>query len=106
MMVIYVLQTILPLVLFLWLAILPPRNKAGFWLLVVAAMLVTLMAALQGIWVFPPWRVRYLIALLLVGAVTFRLIRAPVRPWLPTALLGWLGLVILGGIAGWSGVQS
>jgi hypothetical protein len=106
MMVIFALQTILPLVLFLWLAILPPRNKAGFWLLGLTAALLILMAALQGIWVFPPWWMRYLIVLLLVGAVTFRLIRAPVRPWLPTALLGWLGLVILGGIAGWSGVQS
>jgi hypothetical protein len=106
MMVIFALQTILPLVLFLWLAILPPRNKAGFWLLGLTAALLILMAALQGIWVFPPWWMRYLIVLLLVGAVTFRLIRAPVRPWLPSGLLGWLCLVILGGIAGWTGAQS
>ena len=106
MMLIYALQTILPLVLILWLAILPPHNRAGFWLLVVAATLLTLVAALQGIWVFPPWWVPYLMALLLVGAVTFRLTRATVRPWLPSGLLGWLGLVVFGGIAGWSGVQS
>ena len=106
MMMIYLLQTALPLAPILWLAILPPRNRAGFWLLALAAALLILVVALQGIWVFPPWWVPYLMALLLVVAVTFRLIRAPVRSWLPTGLLGWLGLVIFGGIAGWSGAQS
>jgi hypothetical protein len=40
-----------------------------FWLLGFAAALVTLVAALQGIWVFPPWWVPYHLALMLVAAV-------------------------------------
>jgi murein DD-endopeptidase MepM/ murein hydrolase activator NlpD len=105
MMIIYILQTLLPLALILWLALLPPRNWAGFWLLGLAAALVTLVAALQGAWVFPPWWVPYLLALLLVAAITLRLIRAPVRPVLPTKGAGWLLLAIFAGVAGLAGAQ-
>jgi hypothetical protein len=46
------LQTTLPLVKILLVTNFPPRNRAGFWMLVFAAALVILVAALQGIWVF------------------------------------------------------
>lgn len=106
MMVIYVLQTLLPLTLVLWMALLPPRNLAGFWLLSVAAALLILIVALQGVWVFPPWWMPYLLALMLVAAVTWRLIRAPARPSLPSSRLGYLPVAVLVAIAGWSGAQS
>ena len=106
MMTIFILQTTLPLALIVWLAILPPHDRAGFWMLVLAAALVTLFAALQGIWLFPPWWVPYLMALLLLGTITRHLIRSPVKPWLPTGPWGWLSLVILAGIAGLAGSQS
>lgn len=106
MMVIYVLQTLLPLTLVLWMALLPPRNRAGFWLLSVAAALLILMVALQGVWVFPPWWVPYLLALSLVAAVTLHLIRARGRPVLPTSGLGYLPVAMTVVIAGYSGAQS
>lgn len=105
-MLIYVLQTIIPLILILWLAILPPRNLAGVWMLGLATALMTLAAARLGIWVFPPWWVPYLLALLLVAAVVWQLIRAPQRPLLPSGAFSWLTLVILAGVAGTGGLQS
>lgn len=106
MIVIYVLQTILPLALVLWMALLPPRNLTGFWLLSLAAALLILMVALQGVWVFPPWWVPYLLALSLVAAMTWHLIWAQARPVLPTSRVGYLPVAVLVAIAGWSGAQS
>jgi hypothetical protein len=106
MMLVFVLQTVLPLILILWLAILPPRNLAGFWMLALASALMTFAAARMGIWVFPPWWVPYLLALLLVATVVWRLISEPQRPLLPSGAFGWLALVILAGIAGTAGLQS
>jgi murein DD-endopeptidase MepM/ murein hydrolase activator NlpD len=106
MMLVYLLQTLLPLALVLWMALLPPRNLAGFWLLSLAAALLILMAALQGVWVFPPWWVPYVLALSLVAAVTWHLIRAPARPGFPASRFGYLTAAILVGIAGFSGTQS
>jgi hypothetical protein len=60
----------------------------------------------MGIRVFPPWWVPYLLALLLMAAVVWRLISAPLRPLLPSGAFGWLALVILAGIAGIAGLQS
>lgn len=88
MMLVYALQTAIPLILILWLAILPPRNLAGFWMLALSAAVMTFAAARLGIWVFPPWWVPYLLALLLVAAVVWRLIRAPKRPLGPHGVLG------------------
>ena len=106
MMLVYVLQTLLPIALVLWIALLPPRNLAGFWLLSVAAALLILMAALQGVWVFPPWWVPYLLALSLVAAITLHLIRAPARTVFPASRVGYLPVAVLVGIAGFSGTQS
>jgi hypothetical protein len=49
--VIYVLQVLLPLALVFWMAFLPPRNLAGFWLLslAVALSLIAGVVALAGI---------------------------------------------------------
>ena len=106
MMLVYFLQTALPLILILWLAVLPPKSRAGFWMLVLASALLTFAAARLGIWVFPPWWVPYLLALILVAAVLWRLIWAPQRPPLPSGALGWLALIIIAGIAGSAGLQS
>jgi len=106
MMLVYVLQTLLPLALILWMALLPPRNQAGFWLLTLAAALLILMAALQGVWVFPPWWVPYLLALSLVAALTLHLIRGPARPGLPGSRSGYLTAAVLVVVAGFSGAQS
>ncbi len=106
MIVIYVLQVLLPLALVLWMALLPPRNLAGFWLLSLAGALLVLMVALQGVWVFPPWWVPYLLGLLLVAAVAWHLIRAPARRVLPTRIVGYLPVAVLVATAGYSGTQS
>ncbi len=106
MIVVYVLQTLLPLAPVLWMVLLPPRNLSGFWLLSLAAALLILMVALQGVWVFPPWWVPYLLALALVAAVTWHLIWAPARPALPTSRVGYMPSAVLVGVAGFSGAQS
>jgi hypothetical protein len=106
MMLVYVLQTALPLILILWLAVLPPKSRAGFWMLVLASALMTFAAARMGIWAFPPWWVPYPLAFLLVAAVAWRLISTPQRPLLPSGAFGWLALVVLAGIAGTAGLQS
>ena len=106
MMLVVVLQTVLPLILILWLAILSPGNRAGFWMLTLAAGATTLAASRLGIWVFPPWWVPDLLALLLVVAVVWRLVRAPQGPGLPSGPFGWMALVILAAIAGIGGLQS
>jgi hypothetical protein len=106
MIAIYVLQTLLPLALVLWMVLLPPRNLSGFWLLSLAAALLILLVALQGVWVFPPWWVPYLLALSLIAAVAWHLIRAPARPILPTSRVGYLPVVVLVAIAAYSGTQS
>jgi hypothetical protein len=106
MTLVYVLQTAIPLIMILWIAILPPRNLTGFWMLALAAALITFAAARLGIWVFPPWWVPYLLALLLAAAVVWRLIRTRRTPLLPTGTTGWLTLTFLAGIAGYAGLQS
>jgi hypothetical protein len=106
MMLVYVLQTLLPLALVLWMALLPPRNLAGFWLLSLAAALLILMVTLQGVWVFPPWWFPFLLGLSLVAAITLHLIRAPARPGLPASRFGYVEAAVLVGIAGYTGSQS
>jgi hypothetical protein len=106
MMALYVLQTSLPLALILWLAMIPPHNRAGFWLLTLAAALMTLAAARLGIWVMPPWWVPYLMGLLLAGVIILHLVRSPPRPWLPEGVAGWLALILVSGAAGFAGMQG
>lgn len=106
MMLVYFLQTLLPLALILWLAIWPPINRAGFWMLALAAALVTLMAALQGIWMFPPWWTPYLLAPLLLVVVTLRFFNASHRNFLPNTVGSWVSLAAVFIIATASGWQS
>jgi hypothetical protein len=106
MITIFVLQTVLPLILILWIAVLPPRSLLGFWMLALAAAAMTLAVAKLGIWVFPPWWVPYVTGLLLVGAVVSHLIRSQHRPWLPAGVLGWLSLIAFTAIAGFAAIQS
>jgi hypothetical protein len=66
---VYLLQTALPLLLILWLLLLPPRHGAGFWMLALAAAAMTVASEKLGIWVFPPWWVPHLMALALGGTL-------------------------------------
>lgn len=106
MITVFVLQTMLPLALILWLFVLPPRNLVGFWMLALATAAMTLAAAKLGVWVFPPWWVPYFMGFLLVGAVVLHLIRSQHRPLLPVASYGWMSLVVFAGIAGFAAMQS
>lgn len=106
MILVYVLQTVLPSVLILWLAALPPRNRAGFWVLALAAALMTFASTRLGIWVFPPWWVPDLLAVLLVGAVGMGLLLSEPLPCLPARPIGWGFLAIFAVTAGYAAVQS
>lgn len=102
----FILQTALPLAMIFWLAVWPPQNRVGFWALVLAATLIILLAGLLGIWLFPPFWVPYLMALLLVCVVIRHLVRANMPGWLPKSAVDWLGLVVALGIAGSAGAFS
>ena len=95
MMLIYVLQTTVPLVAILWLALWPPRDLAGVSMLGLSAALLTLLAAQQGIWIFPPWWVQYGTGILLVGVILYRLMRLRGKQWVPSGVFGWLCLGLL-----------
>jgi len=106
MITVFTLQTSLPLALIVWLALRPPRNRAGFWMLALCAALMTFATARLGIWLFPPWWVPTLLGFLLVGAIAVCLIRSRQRFWMPAGAFGWLCLILLVGIAGFAAIQS
>jgi hypothetical protein len=106
MVTVYLLQTALPLLLILWFLLLPPRHLAGFWMLAFAAAAMTVAAAKLGIWAFPPWWVPHLLALVLAGVLTWRLIHPHQRPLWPAGFFGWLSLALLTGIAGFAAMQA
>jgi hypothetical protein len=57
MVAIFLLQFVMPVVLIAWMALAPPRTRAGFWVQVSTAALWAL--ALLGIWLLPPWWAPY-----------------------------------------------
>jgi hypothetical protein len=103
---VYLLQTALPLLLILWLLLLPPRHGAGFWMLALAAAAMTVASEKLGIWVFPPWWVPHLMALALGGALIWNLIHPQQRPWWPVGVIGWLFLAFFAWIAGFAAMQA
>jgi hypothetical protein len=59
MVAIFLLQFVMPLALVAWMALAPPRTRAGFWVQVVASMAALWALALLGIWLLPPWWAPY-----------------------------------------------
>ena len=92
MLTLYLLQSTLPLVLIAWLAFVPPRSVAGFWIQATAIGVVLVAISRVGIMSFPPYWSLYVFSALLVSAFMNGLRRhRNVTRW-PGRLLGWLSL--------------
>lgn len=92
MLTLYLLQSTLPLVLIAWLAFVPPRSVAGFWIQATAIGVVLVAISRVGIMSFPPYWSLYVFSALLVAAFMNGLRRhRNVTRW-PGRLLGWLSL--------------
>ncbi len=93
MLILYVLQTILPLVLLVWLAFVPARSSAGFWVHAIVIGLTLVALSYVGIWTFPPWWTVYAFGALLVVAVVSGLARQQVTTRWPRGAVSWSALV-------------
>jgi len=90
MMILYLLQSIVPLVLIAWLALAPPGNTSGVWAQALAICAGLLAVGLTGIWAFPPWWILYAFAALLLAALPIASAKLRSRAFWPNAVFGWL----------------
>ncbi len=74
---IYLLQTLVPAGLILWIAVAAARSMLGFYTQVIATFILIGTLVFIGIWIIPPWCTPYVLAALLFLAVLFRLRRRP-----------------------------
>lgn len=93
MLILYFLQTILPIVLSASLALAPPQSSVGFWVQTIAIGSLLLALSYVGIWTFPPWWAVYAFGALLVGAAGVGLARRRVSTRWPQGIIAWIGLV-------------
>jgi hypothetical protein len=91
-------QIAIPLALIAWLACLPPKNTFGFWVQVFATALALFAVLLSGIWLFPPWWMPYLFALLLFAAIISAWRRNEAKSFLPQNFLSWASTVLFMGL--------
>jgi Peptidase family M23 len=92
MLIVYLVQSLLPLVLIAWLALFPPQSIAGFWVQSITIGLVLVALSFVGIWTFPPWWTVYVFGALLMVAVSAGLVRRLVRARWPRGIVAWLSL--------------
>lgn len=93
MLILYFLQTILPIVLIAWLAFVPPQSTVGFWVQATAIGLLLLALSYVGIWTFPPWWAVYAFGAFLVGAAGIGLARRRALTRWPRGIFAWSGFV-------------
>lgn len=92
MLILYAVQSILPMVLLAWLALFPPRSFAGFWVQSIAIGLFLVALSFVGIWTFPPWWTIYIFGALLTVAVGAGLARRSAWARRPRGVAAWLSL--------------
>ena len=95
MTVVFLLQLFSPLAILLGLLWLPPRNWLGWVALVLSGLLVLLVSARVGMWMFPPWWVPWAASAALLLLAMASLVRNPPVQPLPSRGWGWLNLVLL-----------
>ena len=89
MLILYVLQTLVPLILATWLAFIPPNSTVGFWTQAVATAIGLLAISVTGIWTFPPYWAPYGFAMLLFVAIISGVARRRVKTLWPQRVSGW-----------------
>ena len=90
MLILYLLQTLVPLVLIGWLAFLPPRSAVGFWTQTISIAVALVAISLTGIWAFPPWWTPYVFGALLFASVVGGAVKNRTRSFLPKGSIAWL----------------
>ncbi len=93
MLILYFLQTILPIVLIIWLALAPPQSSVGFWIQAIVISLLLLALSFVGIWTFPPWWTVYAFGALLVAAIVSGLARRRASIRWPRGVIAWTTLI-------------
>jgi hypothetical protein len=102
MKLIYAAQLLLPLLLVLWMLIVPPRSTLGLVAQVVASMVMLFALAHIGIWMFPPWWTPHAAAGLLAVVVAWRVWRRRPVDRLPKGVAGWLAVLVLAGLGAYA----
>lgn len=111
---VFVVQLLVPMLLVLWLWVLPPSSHLGWAVQTVATLVLLAVATRVGMWLFPPWWTPCAAAAAALAAALLRWPRAKGLPWLPARLAGWAGVVLFGALAAgsvvigmraWAGAQ-
>ena len=92
MLMVYLLQTTVPVALIAWLAFAPARSVAGFSTQALATGAGLLAISMTGIWAFPPWWTIHGLAALFLMSLLSGMARRRHRPLWPNAVSGWLSL--------------
>jgi len=99
MLTLYLLQALVPVVLVVWLAFLPPRSDAGFWTQVLSSGLALVAISLTGIWTFPPWWTPYVFGALLFVSAASGLVKSRPRSFWPKGPVGWISAAVFSVLA-------
>jgi hypothetical protein len=90
MIVLFILQTIVPLLLIAWLVFAPLNSVVGFWLQAVATGVGIIAIFFAGLWLFPPWWSPYVFGVILIIAIVMGIIRRQRTSAGPSQPLQWL----------------
>ncbi len=90
MLVFYILQTIVPFALIMWLLIAPPRSAIGFWTHAVSTALGLIALSLGGILLFPPWWAPWAFGVLLILVTIVAMRRRPLVSVKPRGAAAWI----------------
>ena len=98
-----VLQFAIPVILITWIVVKPPNNLLGFWIQVCATCSALLMAALIGIWIFPPWWMPFVYGLFFIVAIYLGLRRRrPFKELFPNNIPSWIVLTAFASLCGYT----
>ncbi len=86
---VFLAQLLIPVLLVLWLCVLPPSSHLGWAMQLVATLELLAVATRVGIWMLPPWWTPYAAAALVLAAALLSWPRAERLSWLPAGLAGW-----------------
>jgi murein DD-endopeptidase MepM/ murein hydrolase activator NlpD len=90
MLVLYILQTVVPLALIAWIALVPQRSVVGFWMQALSTGIGIVALALTGILLFPPWWTPWGFGLLLIFAIIIALRRGAQGVIEPQRAVDWI----------------
>lgn len=105
MLTIYLLQSLVPLALVVWLAIAPLQSAIGFWTQAFVTAIGIAAIGLTGLWLFPPYWVPWTLGVLLAAVIAARCRRRQQISRWPDAAWGWVGLIAFSTLGLYAGNQ-